>query len=181
MKFSKFVFAAIAAALLLSISVQAKDEIKRVYIFGFASSFNDSTVCITDIQAVDSAWLNTKNHFLVSRENYSYQLRDYLEAQGHQHPTCMVSYGTSLKTVKKKWDNLLARYTAKPKVKKQKSNKKVGATPNYQVKKIGMDQFVFQAIQPDNVTEEETTEVKSSPKTKAKKAFKEQKKKHGRK
>lgn len=181
MKFSKFVFAAIVAALFLSVSVQAKDEIKRVYIFGFASSFNDSTVCITDIQAVDSAWLNTKTHFLVSRENYSYQLRDYLEAQGYQHPTCMVSYGTTLKTVKKKWDNLLARYTAKPKIKKRKRNKKVDAIPNYQVKKIGMDQFIFQAVQPDNVTEEETTEVKPAPMTKAKDAYKEQKKKHGRK
>ena len=78
MKLRKSVFAAIAATLLIAVSMQAKDEMKRIYIFGFASSFNDSIVCFTDVQAVDSAWLNSKNHFLVSRENYSYQLRDYL-------------------------------------------------------------------------------------------------------
>ena len=79
MKLRKSVFAAIAATLLIAVSMQAKDEMKRIYIFGFASSFNDSIVCFTDVQAVDSAWLNSKNHFLVSREYYSYQLRDYLE------------------------------------------------------------------------------------------------------
>ena len=65
MKLRKSVFAAIAATLLIAVSMQAKDEMKRIYIFGFASSFNDSIVCFTDVQAVDSAWLNSKNHFLV--------------------------------------------------------------------------------------------------------------------
>lgn len=67
MKLRKSVFAAIAATLLIAVSMQAKDEMKRIYIFGFASSFNDSIVCFTDVQAVDSAWLNSKNHFLVNR------------------------------------------------------------------------------------------------------------------
>ena len=84
MKLRKSVFAAIAATLLIAVSMQAKDEMKRIYIFGFASSFNDSIVCFTDVQAVDSAWLNSKNHFLVSREDYSYQLRDYLEGEGYK-------------------------------------------------------------------------------------------------
>ena len=56
MKLRKSVFAAIAATLLIAVSMQAKDEMKRIYIFGFASSFNDSIVCFTDVQAVDSAW-----------------------------------------------------------------------------------------------------------------------------
>ena len=104
MKLRKSVFAAIAATLLIAVSMQAKDEMKRIYIFGFASSFNDSIVCFTDVQAVDSAWLNSKNHFLVSREDYSYQLRDYLEGEGYKHPTCMVSYSTNLKKLTKKYN-----------------------------------------------------------------------------
>ena len=36
MKLRKSVFAAIAATLLIAVSMQAKDEMKRIYIFGFA-------------------------------------------------------------------------------------------------------------------------------------------------
>lgn len=134
MKLRKSVFAAIAATLLIAVSMQAKDEMKRIYIFGFASSFNDSIVCFTDVQAVDSAWLNSKNHFLVSRENYSYQLRDYLEGEGYKHPTCMVSYSTNLKKLTKKYNKMRNSYTAQPKKSKNKSGMIEDAAPKYQVK-----------------------------------------------
>ena len=78
MKLTKLVFATLAAALLISITSQAKNEMRKAYVFGFASSFNDSTVYFTDIQELDSAWFTSKNKFLIGRENYSYQLRDYL-------------------------------------------------------------------------------------------------------
>lgn len=134
MKLRKSVFAAIAATLLIAVSMQAKDEMKRIYIFGFASSFNDSIVCFTDVQAVDSAWLNSKNHFLVSREDYSYQLRDYLEGEGYKHPTCMVSYSTNLKKLTKKYNKMRNSYTAQPKKSKNKSGMIEDAAPKYQVK-----------------------------------------------
>lgn len=134
MKLRKSVFAAIAATLLIAVSMQAKDEMKRIYIFGFASSFNDSIVCFTDVQAVDSAWLNSKNHFLVSRENYSYQLRDYLEGEGYKHPTCMISYSTNLKKLTKKYNKMRNSYTAQPKKSKNKSGMIEDAAPKYQVK-----------------------------------------------
>ena len=76
MKLSKIGLTAIAATLLISLTAQAKNEMRKAYVFGFASSFNDSTVYITDIQELDSVWFTSKHHFLVSRENYSYQLRD---------------------------------------------------------------------------------------------------------
>ena len=75
----------------------------KTYAFGFAASFNDSTVYFTDIQVLDSAWLNEKNDFLVSRDNYSYQLRDYLASE-QQMPrrTCIVYAGKNKKKVEKK-------------------------------------------------------------------------------
>ena len=164
MKLRKSVFAAIAATLLIAVSMQAKDEMKRIYIFGFASSFNDSIVCFTDVQAVDSAWLNSKNHFLVSRENYSYQLRDYLEGEGYKHPTCMVSYSTNLKKLTKKYNKMRNSYTAQPKKSKNKSGMIEDAAPKYQVKIIGMDRF-------------EEVAQKPAKKIKAKDALKQQKKK----
>ena len=84
----------------------AKNEAKTVYMFGFASSFNDSTVYITSVQQVDSAYITGKAKFLVSRDNYSYQLRDYLEQQGAGYRTCAVFYATDQKKAEKKWVKL---------------------------------------------------------------------------
>ena len=53
MKLTQLVFATLAAALLISITSQAKNEMRKAYVFGFASSFNDSTVYFTDIQELD--------------------------------------------------------------------------------------------------------------------------------
>ncbi len=170
MKLQKIVLTAIATILFASASLQAKEEMKRVYIFGMATSFNDSTIYFTDIQAVDSAWITGKAHFLVSRENYSYQLREYLEANGYKNPTCIVSYSTKLSSVKKKWQKLHDRYTAKPKAKKKKNGLKTEEAPHYQIKIIGMENFVFKGIAPDR------TETESDkPKKSARKALKEMK------
>ena len=149
MKLSKIGLTAIAATLLISLTVQAKNEMKKAYVFGFASSFNDSTVYFTDIQEVDSAWFTSKHHFLVSRENYSYQLRDYLANIGEQHRTCVVEYNTDPKKLEKVWNKLYIRYAHNQK------------------------QFQFQAVAPMD----EATEIEEPvKKVKAKKAQKKQRK-----
>lgn len=123
MKLSKIGLTAIAATLLISLTVQAKNEVGKAYVFGFASSFNDSTVYFTDIQEVDSAWFTSKHHFLVSRENYSYQLRDYLTSIGEQHRTCMVEYNTDPKKLEKVWNKLYSRYAHNQKLKTTRSRR----------------------------------------------------------
>ena len=91
MKLQKLFFTAL---LLLAVSFQcsAENHARKVFMFGFAASFNDSTVYFTDIQEVDSVWLETKNKFLYSRDNYSYQLKDHLKEIGQVHATCLVVY-----------------------------------------------------------------------------------------
>lgn len=101
MKITKIALASIALACFSSLSASAKNEVKTAYIFGFASSFNDSTVYFTDVQKVDSAYFTRKNKFLVSRENYSYQLRDYLEQQGAGNRTCIVMFDFNQKKAEK--------------------------------------------------------------------------------
>ena len=59
----------------------------KIYIFGVATSFNDSTLYITEIQEISGAYIDSKTKFLVERDNYSYQLRDYLKGLGEQTPT----------------------------------------------------------------------------------------------
>ena len=171
MKLSKIGLTAIAATLLISLTVQAKNEMRKAYVFGFASSFNDSTVYFTDIQEVDSAWFTSKHHFLVSRENYSYQLRDYLASIGEQHRTCVVEYDTDPKKLEKVWNKLYIRYAHNQ---KQKNNQKQKSElPPFQIKKLNRTQFQFQAVAPMD----EATEIEEPvKKVKAKKNQKKQRK-----
>lgn len=170
MKLSKIGLTAIAATLLISLTVQAKNEVGKAYVFGFASSFNDSTVYFTDIQEVDSAWFTSKHHFLVSRENYSYQLRDYLTSIGEQHRTCMVEYNTDPKKLEKAWNKLYIRYAHNQK--KKNNQKQKSELPPFQIKKLTREQFQFQSVAPDEAIEIEEP-VK---KVKTKKAQKKQRK-----
>lgn len=176
MKLSKLGFTTLAATLLLSISLQAKNEMKKAYLFGFASSFSDSTVYITDIQEVDSAWFTSKNKFLISRENYSSQLRDYLSAQGEEHRTCIVEYAFNAKKAEKAWNKLYSRYTHNQK--KKNKQKQTNELPPFQIKNLTKEQFCFTAVSPAEQYQEEEPE-KPVKKIKAKKALKKQQKSQG--
>ena len=65
----------------------------KIYMFGFAASFNDSTVYLTDIQTVNAYLVNNRTKFLANREDYSYQLRNYLQSNGLEaYPTCITMF-----------------------------------------------------------------------------------------
>lgn len=168
MKLAKSTLVLLAATMLLSLTIQAKNEMRKAYIFGFASSFNDSIVYFTDIQEVDSAWFTSKKHFLVSRENYSYQLRDYLSSLGEEHRTCVVFYNTNEKKLIKEWQKLNNRYLQVQKKKNNQKQKK--ELPPYQIKSITQKQFAFQAVEP--MEEYDETPAKPTKKAKAKKGKK---------
>ena len=72
---------ALAIAAISSFTAHAKNDPTTAYMFGFASSFNDSTVYMTSVQRVDSVYLTHKKLFLDNRENYSLQLKEYLESR----------------------------------------------------------------------------------------------------
>lgn len=94
----------------MGLSTHAKSKLTQIYVFGFAASFNDSTVYFTEIQKMDSAWVSQKNGFLVGRDNYSSQLRDYLTSQGKEQRTCITVYAKSQKEIQKKYDKLVELY-----------------------------------------------------------------------
>jgi len=81
-----------------------KVVVPKMYVFGIAASFNDTIVHFTNIQEVDSAWIDKKTNFLVGRDSYSYQMRDYME-QNHQmpHRTCIVFYNKERAKLEKKY------------------------------------------------------------------------------
>lgn len=108
MRFRKYILTLVLT--LLTVSVWGEYRPKTIYVYGFAASFNDSTVYFTDIQKVDSAYIDTHTRFLYSRENYSYQLRNYLEGLGFKHATCITTFATSRKEAEKKYQSLRKIY-----------------------------------------------------------------------
>ena len=130
MKIRLFLITALAMVATFSL---AGTKCTKLYMYGFAASFNDSTVYLTDIQEVDSAWTDSKTGFLYSRDNYSYQLRDHLKNLGVAHPTCVTVYAKTRKEIEKKYVALKRRYTTKG---------------NYDVKYIASNEFGYYPITP---------------------------------
>ena len=128
----------ILLALLLAVSGASakKDRVQKIYVFGMAASFTDTIVHFTPIQEVDSAWFDRKKTFLMGREDYSYQLREYLSSQLLMpHRTCIVIYDKKLKKVEKKRAKMLRLYTQPPKGARQ-----------YDVRYIDQKDFRFKAV-----------------------------------
>lgn len=119
---------------IVSLSLSAANRLTKVYMFGFAASFNDSTVVFTDIQKIDSAYIDSKTKFLYGRDNYSYQLRQYLLQQDFPTPTCVTSFALSLKDIEKKRERMLKKYT-------NSKNK-----DKYIIKEIKSPDFVYEAV-----------------------------------
>jgi hypothetical protein len=138
MKSYKNVIAAFVLLIALGsfVSVSAKIVcVPKLYAFGFSASFNDSIVYFTEIQEIDSAWINDKTDFLISRDNYSYQLKNYFTSIGQEHRTCIISFALKRKDIEKKYRKIKEKYV------------KAG---NFSIKTLGKNDFHFTAIKPDN-------------------------------
>lgn len=109
--------------------------VPKIYAFGFSASFNDSIVYFTDIQEIDSAWINDKTEFLVSRDYYSYQLKNYFTNIGQEHRTCIISFALKRKDIEKKYKKMKEKYV------------KAG---NFAIKELKENNFHFTAIKPDS-------------------------------
>ena len=116
-------------------------EAKRVqpehmYMFGFAASFTDSVVYMTEIQDVKGAWYDTKSKFLLGRDNYSLQLKAHFkEKMQLSDRVCMVFFAKSQKKAEKKYLKLRNKYL---------SNKK--RTSSYEVRYVSNQDFKFEPI-----------------------------------
>jgi hypothetical protein len=146
MKFNRqFVLGAALTMLLTATYTTAKAKnyvVPKAYLFGFAASFNDSTVYFTDIQQVDSVWFTQKKDMLAGRSDYSGQLRSYCADKLDQpRRTCVVIGYTKLKKAEKKFEKMKKMYL---------ENKKA----TYDVHFIKEEDFKFKAVNMNNETEE---------------------------
>ena len=151
--------AAFLLANMLPSTASAKSVVTpRMYMFGFAASFNDTIVHFTDIQAVDSVWIDEKSKFLSRRDYYSDMLRDYLDKQQMPNRTCIVIYDKKVSRLQKKYLKMKKLYAGTKKVKNHN-----------EIRTIGADEFKFTAINMSDFTEEENASVEKKSKKDKKK------------
>ncbi len=154
----KSIFLAVILTLCGTLAASAKVYCTPIYIFGLSASFNDSVVYITNVQVVDSAWLDEKTDFLISRNEYSSQLKNYFTSKGQPNRTCIVSFAEKEKDILKKYAKMKERYM--PNKKKVK---------NFDLRTLDEDDFQFTAVKPYITDETEIVEKKNTSK-KAEKA-----------
>lgn len=144
---------AIAAMVFAPTKSVAKGKMMpKVYMYGFSASFNDSIVYFTDVMPVDSAWLDTKTDFLLGRENYSLQLKNYLsDKMSMPNRTCIVVFGKKMGKVKDELSKMREQYTSKAKNK-------------YDVRNIASADFAFRPVDMSSYNEDESEPKKEKPK-----------------
>jgi len=139
MKLIKYLLIAVlvlAAAMPATAKSKKKNLPQRVYMFGFAASFNDTIVHFTEIQTLDSVWLSNRKTFLLGRDNYSYQLRDYLAQQKMPYRTCVIFFDRKLNRLQKKFLKVKNKYAVGKK----------GIPTNNDIRLISHDDFQFRPI-----------------------------------
>lgn len=100
-----------AAFVMAAISVSAKPKQKKVWMFAYAASFTDSTAYVSDLQEIETAYIETKTGFLYDRSLYSLQFKNYLEENLNiKNPTCAVFFHTNRAKVEKKFLRIRKEY-----------------------------------------------------------------------
>lgn len=135
MKIFKYILLALLLAGALPQEIEAKRiKVPKMFMFGFSASFQDSIIYMTDVQEVEGAWYETKSKFLLGRQHYSYQLKDFL-ANTRQQPNrvCVVMFALTRKEAEKKFIKLRKEYTVKAKGK-------------YDVRYLTTTDFKFQPV-----------------------------------
>ena len=110
----KYLVLALVLAATATTAEGKRVKTSHMYIFGFAASFVDSTLYLTDIQDVEGAWYDTKEKALLERDNYSNQLKDYMkDTMGQTNRVCLVLFAKKKKEAEKKYLKLKKKYMSK--------------------------------------------------------------------
>jgi hypothetical protein len=129
MKSIKYILLLVVALTALGASAKPL-KTNQVYMFGFSASFKDSVIYVTDIQNVPGTWVESKNKFLLLRDEYSRQMKDYLEEKLQQEKrVCVVFYYLKKKKAEKEFLKLMKKYKK-----------------GYEVRHVNEKDFKFEAI-----------------------------------
>jgi hypothetical protein len=139
MRFLKYIVLTLLVC--VAMGAEAKTvKARHMYVFGFAASFKDSVVYMTEIQDVQGALYDTKTKFLLGRDSYSDQLKAFFkEKMQLSDRVCMVMFSTSKKKAEKKYMKLRKKYTGD---KKRPSTYEVRyvTTQDFEFEPVGLDE-----------------------------------------
>ena len=139
MRFLKYIVLTLLVC--VAMGAEAKTvKARHMYIFGFAASFKDSVVYMTEIQDVQGAMYDKKTKFLLGRDSYSDQLKAFFkEKMQLSDRVCMVMFSTSKKKAEKKYMKLRKKYTGD---KKRPSTYEVRyvTTQDFEFEPVGLDE-----------------------------------------
>lgn len=125
--------------LLVSVAMGAEAkqlQVPHMYVFGFAASFKDSVVYMTEIQDVQKAWYDTKTKFLLGRDNYAAQLKEHFATKMQQRDRiCVVVFAKTMKKAEKKYLKLRKKYIGDAK-----------HPSTYEVRYITTQDFKFETV-----------------------------------
>lgn len=108
MKYVNILLISVATILCCSAFTMKKE--KPVYVFGMAASFNDSIIYYTDIQLMDGVILD-KEGFLPQRNEYAYQLKNYIEYNLNKpNYTCMIYFSDNKAKLEKETVKVKGKY-----------------------------------------------------------------------
>lgn len=111
MRYLKYLFVTFAVLLATAGRVSAADRCEPVmYAFGYAFSFNDSTLYLTNIQKVENVWVRSHAAFVIEQETYANQLKHYFEKDNVMNMTCGVCFDKKEKVLVKKIEKIRSRY-----------------------------------------------------------------------
>lgn len=102
----------VAAISLFALQGQAKPKFKQapIYIFGYALSPTDSTVYVTEIQRIDTAYIERNSKAMMARTMYSYQLQKFLsDTYGLKGAICNIFFSENRNKLDKKYDRVISR------------------------------------------------------------------------
>ncbi len=129
MKFTKY-FLLLLLVVIVSGTGAKPLKTNSVYMFGFSASFKDSVIYVTDIQNVQGAWIETKNKFLMGRDNYSLQLDNYLtDSLKQAKRVSMVFFDLKKSKAEKRYIKLMKKYKK-----------------GYEIRYVNAPHFKFEAV-----------------------------------
>lgn len=96
---------------LFASDICAKPKKTKVYVFGISTNFTDSITYITDIQTLETAYIETKTGFLYDRSIYAQQLQIWVEQVKLQpYTTCAIFFNESKSKLEKKYKKIRDKY-----------------------------------------------------------------------
>lgn len=108
---SLFILTIVLAVCMAATNMNAKPRMTRIWMFGVGASFTDSVAFITDVQQLDSAYIETSNSFLYDRSLYALQLKNHLEENlGKENPTCAIYFSKKKASLEKKYAKVRKRF-----------------------------------------------------------------------